>query len=83
LGVSDFGEFIFFINLFKISDRDLVNRRTNLKVDPVSGVMYIKEVYAPEVKVKAKKDKEKKEEEEETEEEAEEEEEEVQEEQQV
>jgi adenylate kinase family enzyme len=37
----------FIINL-KIPDADLESRRIGQRVDPVSGEMYIKEVYAPE-----------------------------------
>ena len=43
----------FIINL-RVSDKDLVTRRTNQKIDPVTGNIYIKEVYAPEIKAKSK-----------------------------
>ena len=39
---------IFFINFFQIPDKDLEVRRTGQKVDPVTGITYIKEIYAPE-----------------------------------
>jgi adenylate/nucleoside-diphosphate kinase len=37
----------FIINM-RVSDNDLVARRLGQKVDPISGTVYIKEVYAPE-----------------------------------
>jgi adenylate/nucleoside-diphosphate kinase len=39
---------LFFINLSQIPDKDLEVRRTGQKVDPVTGITYIKEIYAPE-----------------------------------
>lgn len=32
----------------QIPDKDLEERRTGQKVDPLTGITYIKEVYAPE-----------------------------------
>ena len=40
----------FIVNL-KISEKDLKTRRINQKVDPISGNVYVKEMYAPDKKV--------------------------------
>lgn len=31
----------------RMPDEDLINRRENEKIDPISGLIYIKEQYAP------------------------------------
>jgi hypothetical protein len=37
-----------FFCLFKIPDNDLRTRRIGQKVDPVTGIVYVKDVYNPE-----------------------------------
>ncbi|XP_041351641.1 adenylate kinase 9-like isoform X3 [Gigantopelta aegis] len=61
-----------FIIHLKISDKDLDRRRIGMKIDPFSGNIYVKDVYAPEKRPKPQDDdKDLEEEEEEEEEEAE------------
>ena len=54
----------FIINL-KIADKDLRTRRIYQKTDPMSGTIYVKEMYAPDKSKKKKKDNNDQEEEEE------------------
>lgn len=49
--------FILFYQNSKIADQDLIRRRIFQKIDPISGNIYIKEMYAPNKQAKGDKNK--------------------------